>query len=403
VHALSWVFNHQPEYTTRQRYSDQIGTYLSEFGAMRMSDIAPLHVGEWIGRLKDQNVSASTIADLKTVLSAIFTTALNDQITAMHPCRAVKTPTVARKSRTIVTPEQFDLIHSALPEPRWQTLIELDVESGLRWGELTELRVRDLNVASRMLTVARAVVEMNARFREADTARFVVKDYPKDKQYRRVKLSSDITTVLGQHNQSNGLNRDDLLFAMPTPGADPNHTAAADTPPPDLTDLGRTDRIRSDAPTNTAPSPPTTWAAAAANTAATPAPTTEPTAARSAKTTPAAADLAARSTPTGTSLAAGSPNTSGNPQSPPPDSTSTSTSTSTTYATPTHPGSSPAEPTSKPSKNASATAGSEPPRNTSTPSPTPTTPPSTPSTPSTEHEPEPDTAPINRGITPILA
>jgi hypothetical protein len=35
---------------------------------------------------------------------------------------------VARKSRTIVTPEQFDLIHSALPDGGWRILVELDVD-----------------------------------------------------------------------------------------------------------------------------------------------------------------------------------------------------------------------------------------------------------------------------------
>jgi len=240
----SWLPNHQLEHTTRQRYSYQIGKYLiPEFGAMRMSDIAPLHVREWITRLKDQDVSASTIADLKTVLSAIFTTALNDQITATHPVRGVKTPTVARKPRTIVTPEQFDSIHQALPEGGWRVLVELDVESGLRWGELTELRVRDVNSPSRMLTVARAVVEINARFREVDAPRFLVKDYPKDKEYRRVKLSPEIASLLREHIQTNRLRRDDLLFAMPTPEpeAGPIPTAADDPPPPDPADLGRTE------------------------------------------------------------------------------------------------------------------------------------------------------------------
>ena len=238
-----WLPNHQLEHTTRQRYSYQIGKYLlPEFGAMRMSDIAPVHVREWITRLKEQGVSASTIADLKTVLSAIFTTALNDQVAAIHPCRGVKTPTVARKPRTIVTPEQFDLIHSALPEPRWQMLVELDVESGLRWGELTELRVRDFNAASRMLTVARAVVEINARFRDPDAPRFVVKDYPKDKEYRRVKLSPEIATLLREHIQANGLGRDDLLFAMPDPESEPDAVAAADdAPAPEVTEPGRTE------------------------------------------------------------------------------------------------------------------------------------------------------------------
>jgi integrase len=237
-----WLPNHQLEHTTRQRYSYQIGKYLlPEFGAMRMSDIAPVHVREWVTRLKDQEVSASTIADLKTVLSAIFTTALNDQIAAMHPCRGVKTPTVARKPRTIVTPEQFDLIHSALPESRWRMLVELDVESGLRWGELTELRVRDFNAATRMLTVARAVVEINARFRDPDAPRFVVKDYPKDKEYRRVKLSPEIAILLREHIQTNGLGRDDLLFAMPLSERESGAVTTEDAPPPDLEQLGRTD------------------------------------------------------------------------------------------------------------------------------------------------------------------
>jgi integrase len=154
----------------------------------------------------------------------------------------VKTPTVARKLRTIVTPEQFDLIHSALPEPRWQMLIELDVETGLRWGELTELRVRDFNSPSRMLTVARAVVEINARFREVDAPRFVMKEYPKDKEYRRVKLSPEITIALLEHIQTNRLGRDDLLFAMPTPGPEPELVAAADdAPPPGLAEAGQTE------------------------------------------------------------------------------------------------------------------------------------------------------------------
>jgi site-specific recombinase XerD len=238
----SWLPNHQLEHTTRQRYSYQIGKYLlTEFGAMKMSDIAPLHVREWITRLKEQDVSASTIADLKTVLSAIFTTALNDQVAAVHPCRGVKTPTVARKPRTIVTPEQFDLIHQALPHGPWQVLVELDVETGLRWGELTELRVRDVNTATRMLTVARAVVEINARFRDPDAPRFVVKDYPKDKEHRRVKLSPDIATLLREHIQTNSLRRDDLLFAMPAPEPELDAAAVEDAPPPDLAELGRTE------------------------------------------------------------------------------------------------------------------------------------------------------------------
>ena len=66
---------------------------------MRMIDVLPEHVRDWIRSQKASGLSAATIAGNKTILSAIFTTALNDQVVSLHPCAGVKTPTVARKPR----------------------------------------------------------------------------------------------------------------------------------------------------------------------------------------------------------------------------------------------------------------------------------------------------------------
>ncbi len=93
--------------------------------------------------------------------------------------------------RTIITPEQFSAIYNALPDADAQLLVETAIESGLRWGELTELRVRDLDLATRMLTVSRKVIELNREF-HPDGKRFLVRHYPKDKEYRRLKLSQQI-------------------------------------------------------------------------------------------------------------------------------------------------------------------------------------------------------------------
>ena len=57
------------------------------------------------------------------------------------------------------------------------------MRSGLRWGELTALRVRDLDFAARMLTVSRAVVQVDHRL-HPDNGRFLVKPYPKDSPSR---------------------------------------------------------------------------------------------------------------------------------------------------------------------------------------------------------------------------
>ena len=92
-------------------------------------------------------------------------------------------------------------------------LIETDIESGLRWGELTELRVADLDSRTRILTVSRAVVQVNPKF-HPDGLRFLVKAYPKDKEYRRFKLSQRLVGKLAAHITTHQLDNDDLLFTI---------------------------------------------------------------------------------------------------------------------------------------------------------------------------------------------
>ena len=143
----TWLPNHEVEASTRQSYSYILRKHiLPEFGPMRMIDILPEHVREWVARLKAGGVKPPTIRQCFVLLSAVFTTALNDQVTFLHPCKGVKTPPVPAQPRTIITPEQFAAVYECLPDEQSRLLVETDVESGLRWGELTELRVRDLDV-----------------------------------------------------------------------------------------------------------------------------------------------------------------------------------------------------------------------------------------------------------------
>jgi integrase len=229
----TWLPRHQIEASTRERYTYMISKHLMpQFGAMRMIDVLPEHVRDWIATQRASGLSAATIAGNKTILSAIFTTALNDQVVFLHPCAGVKTPTVARKPRIIITPAQYDAIHHALPGPVSQLMVETAIESGLRWGELTELRTYDLDPGTRMLTVARAVTETTA---PTDSGRFSVKDYPKDEEYRRLNLSPALCAALAEHINAR-LTPGQLLFPFPlleTDGAQrpPGATEIEQKPP----------------------------------------------------------------------------------------------------------------------------------------------------------------------------
>ena len=82
----TWLPNHEIEATTRQSYTYVLRRRIfPEFGPMRMIDILPEHVREWVAGLKAGGVKPPTIRSCFVVLSAVFTTALNDQVTFLHP------------------------------------------------------------------------------------------------------------------------------------------------------------------------------------------------------------------------------------------------------------------------------------------------------------------------------
>jgi integrase len=207
------------------------------FGPMKMRDIMPEHVRQWVTSMKAKGASARTIEYCKrSILNAIFTTALEDQVVTIHPSHGVKTPPVPEQPRRIITAAQFDLLYQALPDADTQLLIETAIESGMRWGELTEIRARDLDFATCILTVSRAVIELSPD-EHPDAGRFLVKDYPKDKEYRRFKLSQQITRKIQAHITVRGLSDYDLLFTYQAPDQPRTRSrSAAGAPPRGMTE-----------------------------------------------------------------------------------------------------------------------------------------------------------------------
>jgi integrase len=227
-----WLPHHLLEPGVRSNYAGQIRKHLIPFfGPMKMRDILPEHVRQWVTYMQGKEASARTIQYCKgSILNAIFTTALKDEVITIHPSRGVKIPPVPDKPRRIITANQFDSLYRALPDTDAQLLIETAIESGLRWGELTELRLRDLDCATRILTVSRAVIELSPED-HPNGGRFLIKEYPKDKEYRRFKLSLQIVSKVETHVTAKDLGPDDLLFTYQVPTQPRSRSYGATIPP----------------------------------------------------------------------------------------------------------------------------------------------------------------------------
>jgi integrase len=237
-----WLPHHQMEARTRENYTYYFCRYIQPtFGSMRMVEILPTDVRQWVADLKRDGTSPTVIRSCFAILSGIFTTAFNDQITHLHPCRGVKTPPVPKKLRTIVTPDQFDKIYAALSNDAARLLVELDVESGLRWGELTELRPADINLQTRIMTVRRVVVELVPTLHN-DGKRFVIKEYPKDREHRRLKLSPHVIDAIEEYVDTNGISASGLLFRIDALKTVREHEGAAASSDLGLTEPNATGR-----------------------------------------------------------------------------------------------------------------------------------------------------------------
>jgi integrase len=223
----TWFPNHRLELRSRENYSYYLHKRIIPwFAKMSMVEIGPADVREFVTHLEKKEVPASSIEYCLTILSAIFTTALNDQIVFFHPCAGVSGPVVPTKVRKIITPEQFDTLYAALGEEKWQLLVETDIETGLRWGELTELRPKDLD--SNVFTISRVVIELTSTF-HPDGGRFLVKEYPKDAEHREVSISQQLDDKIRDFIGRNGIGTDDLIFAMEaTPEKTPKMIAVPD-------------------------------------------------------------------------------------------------------------------------------------------------------------------------------
>ena len=82
-----WLPHHLLEPGGRGNYAGQIRKHLIPFfGTMKMRDIMPEQVRQWVTWMKDKGAQPRTIEYCKrSILNAIFSTAMVDDVVSIHP------------------------------------------------------------------------------------------------------------------------------------------------------------------------------------------------------------------------------------------------------------------------------------------------------------------------------
>lgn len=161
-YAEAWLEQREVKPTTAALYRRIMDRFLlPEFATVSLRDITPALVRVWYGGL--DATKPTQRAHAYGLLRSILSTAVDDEILVANPCR-VRGAGSAERARQIepASKEELKVIIEHLPD-RYRALVILGAWCGLRFGEIAELRRKDLNLRARVVHVRRGVVRVEGR------------------------------------------------------------------------------------------------------------------------------------------------------------------------------------------------------------------------------------------------
>lgn len=202
--ADTWVEHRNVKPRTRSMYKDILRLHIKpKLGAIPVKNLTSEAVRAWFAGLDAQFVRRNS--HCYGLLHAICATAVSDGLIERNPCNIPKVMNPARKREPVIlTPAEVAALADAIRPERLKCLVLLSAWCGVRWGEVSELRRKDISGDGKVLTVERAVTRRDGQYRV---------DTPKSGKGRAVVIPPHIRDDVRDHLADNvAKNPDALLF-----------------------------------------------------------------------------------------------------------------------------------------------------------------------------------------------
>ncbi|MCX2929275.1 tyrosine-type recombinase/integrase [Mycobacterium sp. CVI_P3] len=161
-YAREWLGSkHKLKPSTRARYQVVLDTFIADHAAVAMGDVSRQLVREWVADLSRTHAPASvhkTIGVLRQVLAM----AVAENRLVMNPVDGVELPSVESVEQRFLTLEQLHALAAAAGEHR--PLVYVLGTCGLRFGEVAELRWRDVLLDQKTIRISRSVTLVDGKF-----------------------------------------------------------------------------------------------------------------------------------------------------------------------------------------------------------------------------------------------
>ncbi len=180
-------------------------------GHLFLADLSRLQAQQWASRLSATQ-SPGSVRKIVNVLSAGLQLAVDDGRLPSNPASRLKLPKQIKNRKKFLTHEQIaalaDAVEAKSAGEGFGLLVLVLAYTGLRWGELAGLRVRDLDFVRGRLEVHSTMIEVNGYLQESTT---------KDYEERSIPVPAFILEQLAIHVDGKG--ESDHVFVSSKAGA----------------------------------------------------------------------------------------------------------------------------------------------------------------------------------------
>jgi integrase len=203
-YALEIIKNRDLRENTYILYHDSLHRYVfNVFGNKTMNSISYNDIRNWYYSL-DRHKQA-TRQKVYMIVKMIFTQAVLDNIIKISPCKIKNTQSKLKRVIKPANINEIKIIVDNMPE-KLKLMILLSCFCALRYGEVAEIRKKDIDIKNKILNIERAVTFIKGKAKV---------DIPKtEKSIRVINIPPHIIPNIKEHLIKQGIKeKDDLLFA----------------------------------------------------------------------------------------------------------------------------------------------------------------------------------------------
>lgn len=157
-----------------------------KWGDVPLVAITRTDVKRWAVELRAEGMGPETVRRCVHLLSASLVAAMDAEVIEVNPAARLKLPTGGTDKERYLTRGEYAVLRSHMPTPNDVLIVDLLVNTGLRWGELAGLHRARVDTARQMIRVVETWDEESQR----------MKAYPKGKRSRDVPLIAELAAQI---------------------------------------------------------------------------------------------------------------------------------------------------------------------------------------------------------------